>query len=232
MTHFAATDGSRSPETLEQIRRFESVLERGRAAGLIPAGTWVHAGNSALVLSGSIGHYDALRVGIAAYGVSPGAGLGVSALRPVMSVRTRIVHLSTVPVGAAIGYGGTFRTRRVSRIATLPIGYDDGVAWRLGGRGSVLVRGRRVPIVGRISMDYTTVDVTDVPGAALGDRATLIGSDGEAQIDVGELAEQAGTIPYEILCSIGKRVRRTYSGGVVPTGVPPAAARPPLPQLG
>ena len=100
----------------------------------------------------------------------------------------------------------------------MPVGYDDGVNWRLGNRGCALVRGRRAPIVGRVSMDYTTLDVTDIPGVETGDRVTLLGRDGEATLGVEEIAEHIGTIPYEVLCSIGKRVERTFVARSLPPG--------------
>ena len=101
-----------------------------------------------------------------------------------------------------------------SRIATLPIGYNDGYAWALGNRAEAIVRGRRVPVVGAVSMDYTTIDVTDVPGVEPGDRVTLVGRDGDEEIRVEDLARLLGTIPYEVTCRLGKRVVRVHRGGV------------------
>jgi len=217
MTHVAATDGARSQSALDQTRTFDELLQRARALGLLegPNGrAWMHLANSACVLSGLTPLFDAVRVGAAAYGIAPDPRLQRDDVTPVMSVRTRIVHVQEVRAGESVGYGGTWSAARTSRIAVLPVGYDDGVDWRLGNRGEVLVRGRRVPIVGRISMDYTTVDVTDVASVGLGDRVTLLGADGGARIRAEEIAARTGTVPYDVTCSIGKRVERVFTGGV------------------
>jgi len=166
--------------------------------------------------------YDAVRVGIAAYGIAPDPRVAQADLCPVLSVRTQIVHLRELKKGESVGYGCTWVAPRPTRLAVLPVGYDDGVGWRLSGRGSVLVRGKRSPIVGRVSMDYTTIDVTDLPKLSLGETATLLGADGAERIRVEEIAKLSGTIPYEILCSIGKRVKRTYVGGPVRSPERPA----------
>ncbi len=214
MTHFAATEGASSAALQEQVLRFQGLLEEAKKRSLLSGrDVWIHAANSAAVLSGIDPLYDAVRVGIAAYGVSADPGLRSEEFRPILSVRTRIVHLRTLRTGDRVGYGGTWSATRPTRIAVLPMGYHDGIDWRLGNHGAVLIRGRRVPMVGRISMDYTTVDVTDVPGLGLGDTVTIIGEDAGRRIRVEELAELIGTIPYEITCTIGRRVARTYCGG-------------------
>jgi alanine racemase len=214
MTHVAATVGARDETTAAQVLRFQEVLERARSAGLLAGrDLWIHVANSACLLTDLDPLFDAVRPGIAVYGVSPDPAIEAPELRPVMSVRTRIVQVKEVATGARIGYSGTWEARRPSRIATLPVGYDDGVDWRLGNRGHVLLRGRRAPIVGGISMDYTTIDVTEVPVPRLGEPVTLIGSDGAERIRVEELAQEIGTIPYDVTCSIGKRVQRVYLGG-------------------
>ena len=228
MTHLAAVDEGARADARRQLDRFDSVVAHARSAGFLETpGLWIHALNSAAVLSGELPHYDAVRIGIAAYGVSPMGGPSAE-LEPVLTVRTRIAHLRHLSPGDAVGYGATWRATRPSTIAVLPVGYDDGVSWRLGNRGAVLIRGERAPIVGRVSMDYTTVDVTDIEGIGsdglapagpepggieVGERATLLGRDRGDRIRVEELAEQIGTIPYEVMCSIGKRVARTYIGG-------------------
>jgi len=223
MTHVAATDGARSESAREQARVFQELLDRARELGLLsgPSGrAWAHLANSACVLSGLAPLHDAVRVGAAAYGIAPDPRLFHPELEPVMSVRTRVVHVQEVRRGERVGYGSTWEARRESRIAVLPVGYDDGVDWRLGNVGEVLVRGRRVPMVGRISMDYTTVDVTEVPGVAIGERVTLLGADGGARIRAEEIAARTGTVPYDVTCSIGKRVERVFIGGATP---PPSA---------
>jgi len=221
MTHLAATDGARSPAAVKQLEAFDTLLDRLRVEGLTKGrNVWIHASNSAAVLSGMESRYDAVRVGIAAYGIAPHPSLASDELTPVLSIRTRIAHINELPAGSSVGYGGTWTAPQDSRIAVLPLGYDDGLSWRLSNRGQVLVRGVRAPIVGRVSMDYTTVDVTHIPGACLGDCVTVLGRDGSESLFVEEMAKTIGTIPYEIMCSIGKRVRRVYLGGERGTLIP------------
>ena len=217
MTHVAATDGAQAPSAIAQQKTFEVLLARAQTRGLLGGeDVWVHVANTSCVLSGWAPLYDAVRLGIGAYGVAPDPRVCLGELRPVMSVRTRVVQLKDLRGGAHVGYGGTWTAPRPTRIAVLSIGYDDGVDWRLGNRGSVLVAGRRAPVVGRISMDYTTVDVSDVPGVVLGQPVTVLGSDGDGRIGAEDLAALAGTVPYDVLCSIGKRVGRVYVGGERP----------------
>ena len=131
-------------------------------------------------------------------------------LKPVMSLHTRVIFLKDVPNGAFLGYGKSFRTNRPSRIATLPIGYADGLRRALGNVGNAIVRGKLAPIVGRINMDLTLVDVTDVDHPEVGDEVLLIGRVGGVRISAEEMARQAGTISYEVLCGISDRVPRVY----------------------
>jgi alanine racemase len=151
-----------------------------------------------------------------------------------MSLHSQVVFLKDVPKGSRIGYGGTWTAPQTTRIATIPCGYNDGVAWRLSNKGEVLVRGARAKIVGRVSMDYTCIDVGGIPGVSVGDRVTLVGAQGEQRITLEEVALKAETIAYEISCSIGKRVERIYVGGegvdaghseLEPARVHPAARR-------
>ena len=127
-----------------------------------------------------------------------------------------MIFLKDFPAGSPVGYHRIHETSRPSRIATLPIGYNDGYGWGLGNRASVLLRGRRAPVVGAVSMDYTTVDVSDVPGAETGDVVTLAGRDGDEEIRVEDLARLLRTIPYEITCRLGKRVVRVHTGAEGP----------------
>lgn len=210
MTHVAATEGGRDPGAIEQIAGFDALLRRARALGHSLG--WVHAANTACIFTDLGTSYDAVRPGIGAYGVLPPGLDATSELRPVLSLHSQVVFLKDVPRSAPIGYASTWTAPRDTRIATLPIGYDDGLSWRLGNVGEVLVRGRRAPIVGRVSMDYTTIDVGHIPGVEVGDRVTLIGAQGADALALGELAERAGTVPYEISCSVGKRVQRVYRG--------------------
>lgn len=226
MTHFPARDGFRTAATRAQHALFRRIVDEIRADGIrVPA---VHGANSAALFSGLDDPGDAVRPGISLFGVLPPALAEEVALRPVLSLHAQVVFLKDIPEGRAVGYDGQWVAHRPTRLATLPIGYADGVPYRLGtsGRGSVLLHGRRCPLVGAVSMDYCTVDVGHVPGVEVGDTATLIGRDGDEAIDVQEVADAAGTIPYEVTCSLGARVRRVYTGAA-PS---PPAARHPAPQ--
>jgi alanine racemase len=211
MSHVSAPEGAFSATTAEQARLFEQVLKTARKEGLLQG--WIHLANSAAVFTDLRPRYDTVRPGIGAYGILSPDLPGSGDLRPMMSLRSQIVFMKDLPAGAHVGYGSTWTAERTTRVATLPVGYDDGVSWRLSNTGEVLVGGRRAPVIGRISMDYTTIDVTQVPGAKVGDLVTLIGTDGGETITVDEIARLAGTISYEIVCAVGKRVRRTYVGG-------------------
>jgi alanine racemase len=221
MTHISAPDGAHAASTAEQQRLFEGVLRAARAEQLLAG--WLHMANSAALFTDLRPRYDTVRPGISAYGVLPTDMPGSDELVPAMSLRSQIVFLKDIPAGFAVGYGSTWRSTRPTRIATLPVGYNDGVVWRLGNRGEVIVRGARAPIVGRVSMDYTTIDVGHIPGVQVGDVVTLFGSDGAETISAEEVAGKAGTIAYEITCAVGKRVTRIYHGAselVVPSQLP------------
>jgi len=211
MTHISSPFGMQDEFTALQMQRFREVVVEARRRNLLLG--WVHAANSACVFTGLDPLYDAVRPGISAYGVLPDGLPGAEDLEPVMSLRSQIVFLKDLAEASPVGYAGTWKSSRPTRIATLPIGYNDGVPWRLGNNGEVLVRGERARIVGRVSMDYTTIDVGHIPGVSVGDRVTLFGRDGEEQITLEEVARHAGTIPYEITCSVGRRVERIYRGG-------------------
>ncbi|HEV7241466.1 MAG TPA: alanine racemase [Thermoanaerobaculia bacterium] len=195
-THFANAGDPRDPFTGEQLARFNTLVETLREAGV--SAPKHHAANSAATMRG-ITPGDYVRVGIALYGAE-------APTEPVMRWRTEIARLKELPPGHAIGYGTTFFTKRASRIATLPVGYADGYNRRLSNRAEVLVRGRRAPVVGRVSMDLVTIDVTDIEDAELGDEVVLLG-DG---ITAEELAAKLDTISYEVLCNVSKRVPRLY----------------------
>lgn len=214
MTHVSAPEGGLAPGTADQVLAFRAVLEHAERVGMRPPA--VHLANSATLFTGVRGPFDTVRPGISAYGILPTEVPGAAELIPVMRLRSSVVFLKDLPAGSPVGYGSQWIAPRPSRIATLPIGYNDGLPWRLSGRGEAIVRGRLAPIVGRISMDYTTLDVTDIPGVHVGDAATFLGREGDACMPVEELARRAGTIPYEITCSIGKRVQRVPVGGGAP----------------
>jgi alanine racemase len=231
MTHVSSPEGALDPDTRAQVSAFDTLLADARAGGFSPG--WVHLANSAALFTGLGARYDTVRPGISAYGALPLHLPGADALRPVLSLRSQVVFLKDVPAGTPVGYGSTWRAPRATRIATLPIGYADGVPWRLSDRGAVLLRGRRAPIVGRISMDYTTVDVGALPGVRVGDTATLVGRDGDSELRLCDVAEQAGTIPYELTCAVGPRVERVYAGGeepLVPHQAPVAGDRRAAPE--
>jgi alanine racemase len=165
-----------------------------------------HAANSAAVLRRHA-LYDVVRPGIALFGVSP---LGPSELRPAMRVRSEIVDLRTIEPGETVGYGALFRAPRRSRIATIPMGYADGLSRHLSNRGHVLVHGMRAPIVGAVSMDMSMIDVTDVPNVAMRDEVVVLGVQDKQAIGADEVAAQAGTIAWEVFTSISRRVPRFY----------------------
>jgi alanine racemase len=156
---------------------------------------------------------NAVRPGLLLYGVQPAPErAGVADLRPVMSLRTRVANVRHVRRGDPVGYGATFRAKQRGRIATLPIGYADGVPWSLGNRGHVLLRGRKLRIAGRVSMDLLTLDVGEAP-VEIGDPVLVFGeADGE-RLRIEEVAEAAGTIPYELLVRVGRRVPRVLEDG-------------------
>jgi alanine racemase len=185
----------------------------------------VHFANTAAILGGEGCNQPLVRPGISLYGVlGPDLQHRANALglEAVMSLRTQIVYMKDVPAGTPIGYNGTHVTARATRVATLPIGYNDGLAYRLSNRGRALLKGACAPIIGSISMDYTMLDVGHIDGARVGDTVTLIGRDGGQSIGIPELASIVGTIPYEISCSVGKRVHRLYVREDLP--LPGAAA--------
>jgi alanine racemase len=212
LTHLAAADSVTTDYTDGQIARYEEAVETLRARGFNPS--WRHMANSAGIHGYPQSHGNLARAGAAMYGLkrdvlSP--RMEPFDTRPVMSLYSRIVMLKTVPAGAPLGYGLTFTTVRESIIATLPIGYADGLRRLHSNNGRVLIRGHFAPIVGRVSMDLTIIDVTDVPGVELGDEAVLIGERNRLKISAEDLAEQVGTISYEIVTGISARVPRKYS---------------------
>jgi alanine racemase len=207
-THFATADEVDQAFTRAQ---HDALREASRR---LP---WVeerHASASAGILLAPDLVLEAVRPGISLYGYHPAPGREPAVdLRPVLSLRSRVVRLGDIEAGAAVGYGRTWTARRRSRIALLMCGYADGYRRGFGNRAQALVRGRRVPVVGRISMDMCTVDVTEVPGVEVGDTATLIGQDGDARVGADELAQLADTISYEILAAVSARVPRLYLRG-------------------
>ena len=194
-----------------QRQRFDAALATVRELGGAPR--FVHAANSAATLRDSRTWADAVRPGLLLYGLVPPPMASTLALTPAMRLTSRVVTVKGVRPGERIGYGGRHEATAPMRVAIVPAGYADGLDRRLEGRGAVLVRGRRAPIVGAVSMDMLTIDVTDVDGVSTGDEVVLLGAQGEASwqtIDAREMAAWIGTIPYEVLCRLGSRVERRY----------------------
>jgi alanine racemase len=209
MTHLADADGADSDFTERQLGAFRAMLEQIRQRGLsIPL---VHTANSAAIVRFPDAHFSLVRPGIMLYGYHTlPATIPAPDLTPVLSLRTTIVQLRTIPRGRTVSYNGTFVAQRPTRIAVLPIGYADGYSRRLSHCGSVLIQGRRAPIVGLVCMDMIMVDVTDLAPVQVGEAVTLIGQQGQESIWADEVADWIGTIPYEVLCGIGSRVPRLY----------------------
>lgn len=199
-THLASAEND-AAFTAGQLSRFRQVVNKLTHEGLRPP--LVHAANSAGALKRPASRFDLVRPGLAAYGLFEGFGF-----EPVLALKSKIVFLKTVPKGSTVSYGATWRTRRPTRIATLPIGYGDGYSRALSNRADVLVGGRRCPVVGRVTMDQVMVDVTSVARTRVGDDVVLIGRQGRSEIAARELARLCGTIPYETATSLSSRVPR------------------------
>ncbi|HEY0140329.1 MAG TPA: alanine racemase [Thermoanaerobaculia bacterium] len=206
-SHFASAGDPHDPITDQQRARFTEMLATLREERI--EAPLHHFANSAATMRKIIEPGHLVRVGLSLYGAEP-LDEGESRLEPVMRWRTEIARLKDLPAGHAIGYGATFHTERPSRIATLPVGYADGYDRRFSNRGTVLVRGKRAPVVGRVSMDLVTIDVTDIPDATVGDEVILLGRQGDDELSAEELAAKLGTISYEVLCNVSARVPRVY----------------------
>jgi len=210
-SHLAVADVPSDPFTRLQIDRMERSVQALRAHGFDPP--QVHLANSAAIMDHPPAWLTLVRPGIVLYGYPPSRDVTPLPVRPVLALSSRIIYIKDIPAGDSCGYGRTWRARQASRIASLAIGYDDGLPRLTGNRGQVLIRGRRAPIVGRVSMDLTTVDVSGIPAAALGDEAVIIGHSGADQIGAPDVAAWAETIAWEILCGVGGRVPRLYRRG-------------------
>jgi alanine racemase len=215
-THFASAEDFTARQTNEQEKIFLACLERLRALG-VPPGI-VHMANSGAICARPSTWADMVRPGAILYGYYQSFDppqkkqevMGQMALQPCLSLRARIISLRTVPVGEGVGYAARFVTKRPSRIAVINAGYADGVVRARTNRGWALVQGKRVPLVGTISMDLTTLDLTDVPEAVLGDVVTIYGKDCDAAIEVSEVAHEIGTVTSDLLCALGRRVPKFY----------------------
>lgn len=221
MTHLANADVAQPEPFSEPLRLFSEASELFRRAGITPVRA--HMANSAAVLRDKRTHFDLVRPGLALFGVDPLESIPLdlrsdppltARFKPTMTVHSRIVSLRTLAAGDPVGYGGTFKASGPTTIATVPMGYADGLARLLSNRGSMLVRGRRAPIVGNISMDMTMIDVSSLEGVTLGDEVVILGSQkgplGSDAISAQEIAHWAETIPWEVLTNISRRVPRFY----------------------
>jgi len=210
-THFPDADGEDLEVSRDQVRRFEALLATLAEKGLEPPR--VHAANSAGAVNLPESHFDWLRVGLIAYGHLPPHSRERVAVAPVMSFKSRLVQVRTLPAGATVSYARSFVTRRPTRTGVVAVGYGHGYSWLLSNRGTMLVRGQVAPILGRVTMDLTMVDLTSLPEATVGDEVVLFGEQGDATLSLEEVAAGSETIPYEIMCTIGKRVTRIYVRG-------------------
>jgi alanine racemase len=209
-THLSSSDDRKDAYTRAQLARFDRVLallaERGAEVPL------VHAANSGGIVNFAASHFTMVRPGIAVYGCSPdNKSAGGLDLRPALSLRTRIFHLKTIARASGIGYNHTYTARKGQDIATIPVGYGDGYNRLLSNRGRAIVEGRWAPVVGRVSMDQTTLDVTRIPAARIGSEVVLIGRSGAKSVTAEQVAELTGTICYEALCALSPRVQRVYA---------------------
>ena len=216
ISHFAAADEADKAYSRDQMRCFEWVLEAFRERGIpVP---YAHISNSAGLLDLPHAHFQLVRPGIMLYGSQPSSELLQRGdLRPVMTFKSRILQLKSMSAGRPIGYGRTYVTRNLSKVATIPVGYDDGYFRSLSNRGVVLVRGHRAPVVGRVSMNMITVDVTHIPGVQPEDEVVLLGCQGGERVTAEEIADLCGSISYEIYCSFGKNRHKLFTGGVQET---------------
>jgi alanine racemase len=219
-SHFASsevfTDTAVGKQTCEQEERFYAALERLRVLGIDPG--IVHLANSAAIVTRPETWADMVRPGVILYGYHPGYDPPEKReeaeqrlpLRPVMSLRSRLISIRNVPAGAGVGYNATFVAKRPSRIGVLAAGYGDGIHRSLGNRGNALLRGKLAPIIGIVSMDVTMIDVTDVEGAEIGDVATIHGTDGKEMLPANRVARSIGTVTSDLLCAVSQRVPRLY----------------------
>ena len=209
-THFARADETDKTSANRQLADFLHMADMLESRGVhIPI---KHCSNSAGILDLPQANLDIARAGITLYGLHPSEEVHLERMdmKPAMSLKSRVVHVKTLPAGYGVSYGATYVTPDERRIATIPVGYGDGYARSLSNKGDVLIRGKRAPIVGRVCMDQFMVDVTDIPDVRVGDEVTLIGADGGARITLEELGEKSGRFNYEFACDLGKRIPRVF----------------------
>ena len=210
-THFAKSDEADKTSANHQLELFQNFIDRIQTElGLtIPV---KHCSNSAAILEMPQANMDMVRAGITTYGLYPSEEVSkdIVPLRAAMSLYSHIVYCKTIHAGQSVSYGGLFTAQKDTRVATIPVGYGDGYPRSLSGRGYVLIRGKKAPILGRVCMDQFMVDISEIPGVMEGDKVTLLGVDGTERITAEELGELSGRFNYEFVCDLGKRIPRVY----------------------
>jgi alanine racemase len=210
-THFPDADAEDLSFARDQVRRFQALVERLRRAGVHPPR--LHASNSAGLVNLPEARFDWARVGLLAYGHLPSNAIRRPAVGPVMAFKSRLVQVRDLPAGASVSYGRTYVAPHDVRVGVVAVGYGHGYSWLLSGRGHMLVGGRRAPILGRVTMDLTMVDLSGSPDVRVGDEVVLFGTQGQERLDIEEVAAGSRTLAYEVMCTIGKRVTRIYVRG-------------------
>lgn len=216
-THLACADEEDLSHAATQLDTFDAVCRRLDDHGLLPPVR--HALNSAGTVAFPDRQYDLVRCGICVYGVPPADMPGLPSLTPALSLKARVARLRRLPPGSCVGYGCTFTAERPTDVALIPIGYADGVSRGLGNRGQALVNGHRARLIGRVSMDQSTIDVTGLGAVRQDDEVVILGRQGDDEITAGEIASWRGTIGYEVLTGLAVRVPRVYMRGDAPTAV-------------
>ena len=216
-THFARADEVSIDPAVRQLERYDAFAEKVEKAGVdIPIH---HVSNSAGIIRLREANKDMVRAGITVYGLMPSADVetDIVPLKPVMSLVSHISYVKDIEAGDEVSYGGTFKAEKTMRVATIPVGYADGYPRMLSGKGYVLIKGRKAPILGRVCMDQFMVDVTDIEGAKRGDEVVLLGKQGDERITAEELGDISGRFNYELVCDISKRVPRNfiYEGRII-----------------
>lgn len=216
-THFARADEVSIDPAVRQLGRYDAFAEKVEKAGVdIPIH---HVSNSAGIIRLREANKDMVRAGITVYGLMPSADVetDIVPLKPVMSLVSHISYVKNIEAGDEVSYGGTFKAEKTMRVATIPVGYADGYPRMLSGKGYVLIKGRKAPILGRVCMDQFMVDVTDIEGATRGDEVVLLGKQGDERITAEELGDLSGRFNYELVCDISKRVPRNfiYEGRII-----------------
>ena len=210
-THFAKSDEEDKTSAYNQLALFQNFIDRIQTElGLtIPV---KHCSNSAAILEMPQANMDMVRAGITTYGLYPSEEVSkdIVPLRAAMSLYSHIVYCKTIHAGQSVSYGGLFTAQKDTRVATIPVGYGDGYPRSLSGKGYVLIRGKKAPILGRVCMDQFMVDISEIPGVMEGDKVTLLGVDGTERITAEELGELSGRFNYEFVCDLGKRIPRVY----------------------